>query len=225
MLSITQNNKTTEQQHMIKNIFRNIIEDCWKNPTKFINEEGKMETHICLLTCIKCDSVEPQNIIGTKNMNKDVEYGCPRCNDLTVKMMDPERYSHLYPRGVQQQLAIAESCKTTEEWSKDGKGYTPLQGEDVLFDHPQNPDPAFIVTTDLSHAAKNLFQQLFGTTMALEPIIKQHANQLFTDMVSICHMNNIPNNQRLTMKNWSGSPGWVKDITLEIAPIALVKRL
>ena len=179
------------------------------------------------------DTQEYADFAGTKNINKDMEYGCAKCNDLSIDLMNPKKYSFLNPRGVEQIVAISNCyedtgndeeniCAKFDDWKDNGHGYTAIHGADVLYDDEHCPDPSYTITTDMAHAAKNILQQLFATTMATEAKIKERAQMLFGDMISICKFNKIPKTISLTIKNWAGSPGWLKDITLEIAPIGLV---
>ena len=207
-------------------MLRELIADSHSEPTEFLNEEGEKEIHRIIFTCFKMDTQEYADFTRTKNINKDMKYGCAKCNDLSTELMDPNRYSHQYPRGTEQILQIAgfderndDDCITFKDWKNRGRGYIPCDFD--MLPAKFEPDPSYVITTDIAHAAKNLGQQLFVTLMATETEFKDRALSLFQDMISICNLNNIP--VPLTMKNWTGSPGFLKDISLELAPTLLVK--
>ena len=203
-----------------------IIRKSWKEPARFINEKGEEEIHRIIISMYKMDTQEYAAFAHTKNINKDMKYGCAKCNDLTVDLMNPKRISCQYPRGFEQIMEIAgfektgpddQYCKRFADWKKKGRGYVPIDFD--MLPGKYEPDPSYVITTDISHAAKNLVQQLFTTLMALEKELKKRAKSLFQDMISICEYNNL--NVKLTMKNWSNKT-FLTDINLEIAPKALV---
>ena len=194
-------------------------------PLIIINEQGVKVTHRIITTCFKMDTKEYSKFTHTKNINYATEYGCSRCNDKNDQLMNPNRYSSQYPRGVEQIIEIAgidiptnDSCVKFDDWKMRGKGYVPMD-VNTLPDELE-PDPSYIIATDMSHLAKNLIQQLFSSLMQLEPLLKKKRLSLFKEMISICQYNNFT--VQLTMKNWSKSPDFLTDITLELAPIALV---
>ena len=177
------------------------------------------------------DTKEYAKFTHTKNINYATEYGCSRCNDKNGQLMNPNRYSSQYPRGVEQILEIAgidddkvttnDDCVKFDDWKIRGKGYVPMDVK--ILPGELEPDPSYIIATDLSHLAKNLVQQLFSSLMQLEPLLKKKSLSLFKEMISICQYNNFT--VQLTMKNWCKSPDFLTDITLELAPIALVNLI
>ena len=206
-----------------------MIRDSYDNPLKIQNERGVEEVHRIITTCYKMDTQEYASFTHTKNINKDMKYGCAKCNDLSVDLMNPERLSFQHPRGIDQIIVIsgynstssdATHCTKFAEWNAvKGQGYTPCDLESLSIKY--EPDPSHVITTDISHAALNIVQQLFVTLMVTEPELKIRAQSIFLDMVSICEFNNFK--VKLSTKfNWSGSPTFLKDISLELAPKALV---
>lgn len=199
-----------------------------KKPLIITNEQGVKITHRIITTCLKMDTQEYASFTHTKNINYATEYGCSRCSDKSGQLMNPNRCSSQYPRGVEQIIEIAgienatnDACVKFDDWETRGKGYVPMDVEILPGD--LDPDPSYCIATDLSHLAKNLIQQLFSSLMQLEPSLKKKGLELFKEMISICQCNNFT--AQLTIKNWCKGPQFLKDITLELAPIALVNLI
>lgn len=203
---------------------------------------GIEQIHRCLTTMLMSDSQEGNWFCRTKKINYQMEYGCSFCNDTRYQMTDPERKSFQYPRSNEQLLELcgissaehqsifhveSDVCSSYKDWEKNGKGYVSpnldefedAQGKEVI-----QGDPHYSLTYDMYHAAKNTFQQLFASFIRKESLSRIQGFEMFVKIMDVFKMNKIQTT--LTMLNWSSSGDeYVKQISLEIAPIALVKTL
>lgn len=183
----------------------------------------------------KMDTKEYAPMTFTKNINANGNYGCARCCDDRHQLTDPTRPSFQYIRsndhilelsGTQNQNIdiphhASDDCKTFDSWKDKGCGYTPPDLE--LVQLQLQSDPHYSITTDMYHAAKNTFQQIFITFIKRASLSKDESFSLFAKIKDFMLINHIE--AKMTDEDYKGPPLYIKDISLESAPYALVRFL
>lgn len=185
------------------------------------------------------DSQEQKWFNHTKKINYQMEYGCAFDVDTRYQMTDPNWKSFQHPRSNDhlmelcghstincQSVFAAETdvCVTYKDWKKKGLGYVAPNLADFEDDEGKalvQSDTHYSLTCDMYHAAKNTFQQVFASLMRIESFGRGDAFNIFVKILDVFSLNRIEKGP--TMANWSTSDEYVKQISLEIAPIALVK--
>lgn len=190
-----------------------------------------METHHITISMFKTDQQEYAKITDTIGINANNIHGCSQCVGKRKELLQPTRLHFHRPRSIPHRLELGglkekfetTPCANFADWKTDkGCGY---KHTDLDYIHNDNImwDPHYMITMDPYHGAKNLFQQLFPTLLYHEPSLRTHRQQLFQTMCDICKLNHVT--APLTRENWVTSTStrtYVKDISLEIAPWALV---
>lgn len=208
-----------------------IIRYGWNNPVR-IKRDGVWETHRIIVTMWKMDTQEWADFTNTKNINDKLSWGCSKCRDTRHQLTDPNRWSFHYPRSDDDMMEIAgvndndddkleedAICKTFADWNKQkGCGYThPLLSDET---DRIRCDPHWTIVGDIDHGCKNVVEQLFATTMRQDHIGRDEAFAIFQYMQDVFILNHIA--AKLTGDNWKNREGYLSDISLEIAPFALV---
>ena len=217
--------------------FRRIAKDAYQHPLTF-NVDGVVQTHRVIVTMYKMDTQEYHNFCSTKKINAHNSHGCARCCDDRAQITDPNHYSFQFPRSNNHILELAgfntdnvdipisdsDVCKTWESWNEKGFGYFPkdvsqIQTDDIIS------DPHYSIKTDIYHGLKNVLGQYFPTIVRLSSNNhREFAFRLFQQIMDFLKLNHIEAKNMLTIDgNWKkDGHDYIKDISLEIAPWALV---
>ena len=193
------------------------------------------------------DTKEYSPFTFTKQINPQGDYGCSKCCDTRHQLIDPNRKSFQYPRSNNHLLELAgvgdnvgscpfdkgDICNKFQDWDKKikqqeqricgpakGQGYkAPIMLR--FISSKSESDPHYTVTSDLWHAGKNIFQQLFATYMCLQEYGPDDSYGLFLNIKDFMDLNCVT--AKLTKEDYKGKPDYVSNISLENAPTALVE--
>ena len=226
--------------------YRKIIKHAYECPL-VLSRNGVKETHRSIVTMWKMDTKEYSPFTYTKQINPLCDYGCSKCCDTRHQLTDPKRKSFQYPRSNNHLLEIAgqdvdhtgscpldpgDICEKFQDWDKKikeesqwicgptkGQGYKPP----ILrfISEKMVSDPHHTVTSDLWHAGKNLFQQLFATFMCLQEYGPDDSYGVFLQIKDFMHLNCVA--AKLTKEDYKKKPDYISNISLENAPTALVE--
>lgn len=196
-----------------------------------------LETHRVIVTMWKMDTQECNHFGYTKKINAQMFYACSKCCDTRFQVTDPERLSFQYPRSNNHILEIAgyategvdipisefDVCYEFDDWAEKGYGYFPRDIAQIL-DEIITVDPHYGMTTDIYHGAKNIFLQYFASVPRICHIHRDKTFFIFQHIVDFWKLNHIESKFDIE-GNWKADRSdtqFVKEISLEIAPYALV---
>ena len=209
---------------------RHLVDCSYKTPLT-IEQDGKEIVYRIIWTCYKMDTQEYAAFAHTKNINDGTEYGCSKCNDKSPEMMNPKRISFHHPRNADEICEIAginkedndlneTNCLDFDDWQEKGNGYVAIDLNVLPRDGEFEVDPSYAITTDIAHAMKNIVEQLVNSLMETEEDLQKRHKQLFNEMIAVCNVNHF--DSKLMLENFADGPSYLSDITLELAPVALV---
>lgn len=210
-----------------------MTETAYKYPL-IIYRNGIKETHRIIPTMWKMDTKEYATLTNTKQITATTHYGCSKCCDNRYQLTDPNRISFHHLRSNDHILQLAglknpsvvpqsesDICRKFKDWDpKKGMGYTPPVIN--LINSNFQADPHYTIATDLYHASKNIFQQIFVTFNQIQKFSKEKSLFLFFQIKDFMEINHTE--AQLTQEEYKGSGTYLNNISLESAPMALVKQ-
>ena len=221
-----------------------MVHEAVHNPL-ILYRNGRKETYRAIVTMWKMDTKEYSAFTNTKQINATGFFGCSKCGDNRFQLTDPNRKSFQYIRSNDHILELAgfdtklnsspqdstDICKTFKDWSENkleegtkkwlsqkGQGYTPPVLNYINLE--TTSDLHHTITTDMYHASKNIFQQMFATFVTTQEFSADESFGLFSNIRDCMLLNCIE--AKLTVEDYKKKPDFVSNISLESAPMALV---
>ena len=82
-------------------------------------------------------------------------------------------------------------------------------------------DAHYIISTDMYHASKNVSQQIFQTIVQLKKCKPDQSHALFSKINDFTRINYTE--AKITEEDYKPSPNFMNNVSLESAPMILVK--
>ena len=232
---------------MHKHIERDLVHAAVMEPL-ILHRNGRKHTYRIIVTMWKMDTKEYAPFTFTKQINAKGPYGCSKCCDNRFQLTDPNRKSFQHIRSNDHILELSgmesgknlcptapsDVCKKFKDWDKDileagtkkwlgkkGQGYTPPVLNYINLE--LTSDLHYTITTDIYHASKNIFQQIFATFVKTQGYSSDKSFGLFSNIRDCLQLNWIE--AKLTVEDYKPSPDFVSNISLETAPMALVESI